>query len=293
MGKQVELQSVKFIRSYINLQGKIIENKKASNLKTRITNALDQGKLTKRDPYWNEIDEIISQLASFIQKNPNHGILKIETRTLNGLEEIAGCDCDINSLEGIARVPDDVIMCSTDVLNLEFQNLAFTGKWREFIGNPSKHFTAMIFGKPKFGKSILAIDFANYLAQNHGTVLYIAKEEGIDEELKQKLMRMSHPDFMVVGSIPNEEELERFDFIFFDSVNKLRLTPEYLDQLKDRYPEKSFISIFQTTKLGNFRGSNEFQHDVDIVIEVPEKGLAVQNGRYNQGGTIKVFEENN
>jgi predicted ATP-dependent serine protease len=52
---------------------------------------------------------------------------------------------------------------------------------------------------------------------------------------------------------------------------------------------RQFVFIFQTTKDGNFRGANSFQHDVDVVIEVPEKGKAVQMGRFNQGGEIGVW----
>jgi hypothetical protein len=28
-----------------------------------------------------------------------------------------------------------------------------------------------------------------------------------------------------------------------------------------------------------------------VVIQIPEKGLAVQNGRFNQGGEMRIFEE--
>ena len=55
------------------------------------------------------------------------------------------------------------------------------------------------------------------------------------------------------------------------------------------YPDKSFIYIFQTTKEGKFRGANTFQHDVDSVIEVPEKSKAVQYGRFNAGGEVSIF----
>lgn len=55
-------------------------------------------------------------------------------------------------------------------------------------------------------------------------------------------------------------------------------------------PTKSFIFIFQSTKDGHFRGANTFQHDVDVVVEVPEKGKAVQMGRFNQGGEIDIFD---
>lgn len=74
--------------------------------------------------------------------------------------------------------------------------------------------------------------------------------------------------------------------MFLDSVNKLNLSSV---ELKSENPNVSFIFIFQTTKVGNFRGTNQFQHDV--VIEIPEKGKAVQFGRFNQGGEINIFEE--
>ena len=34
------------------------------------------------------------------------------------------------------------------------------------------------------------------------------------------------------------------------------------------------------------KSHNAFQHDVDVVIEVPEKGRTVQMGRFNQGGQM-------
>ena len=119
----------------------------------------------------------------------------------------------------------------------------------------------------------------------------MAKEEGLDMTLQDKLKTkdVAHPNLFVSEEIP--EDLTPYKFIFFDSVNKLGLSTGDLQTLKNNYPSKSFIYIFQTTKEGNFRGANEFQHDVDVVIQVPEKGLAVQNGRFNQGGEMKIFEE--
>jgi hypothetical protein len=34
--------------------------------------------------------------------------------------------------------------------------------------------------------------------------------------------------------------------------------------------------MYQTTKDGNFRGSNHFQHDVDVVIQILEKGVSTK-----------------
>ena len=85
------------------------------------------------------------------------------------------------------------------------------------------------------------------------------------------------------------ENLSEYDFVFIDSVNKMELQPNDLEELKTKFSNVSFIYVFQTTKEGNFRGSNHFQHDVDVVIEIPEKGKAVQNGRFNQGGEMEIF----
>ena len=71
----------------------------------------------------------------------------------------------------------------------------------------------------------------------------------------------------------------------------MELQPNDLEALKEKFPNVSFIYVFQTTKEGNFRGSNHFQHDVDVVIEVSEKGRATQNGRFNQGGEMYIFDE--
>jgi len=131
--------------------------------------------------------------------------------------------------------------------------------------------------------------FAGYLARNHGKVLYVAKEEGLDYTLQQKLndKNVAHPNLFVSSVLP--ESLAAYNFIFLDSVNKLGLSPEDLNRMKALNPTKSFIFIFQSTKDGNFRGANSFQHDVDVVIEVPDKGKAVQMGRFNQGGEIQIF----
>ena len=79
--------------------------------------------------------------------------------------------------------------------------------------------------------------------------------------------------------------------MFLDPINKLGLSPQDLEKLKRGNPGKSFIFIFQTTKDGKFKGANSYQHDVDVVIEIPEKGKATQFGRFNAGGEMNIFED--
>jgi hypothetical protein len=280
------MASIGFIKRYISMNEKPGMKEKAKQLLQQINRAYEKGKITDNDPYIVEIHELKKNLKAFTT-NKTIKTLEIEQAALNGLEGILGCVCQ--NLNGFDEKP--AIMNSMDFANMEFDTLGFTGKWLKLIGDPSSNFTAMVFGKPKMGKSYLCIDFAGYLARNHGKVLYVAKEEGLDYTLQQKLndKNVKHPKLFVASILPND--LSAYDFIFLDSVTKLGLEPEDLTKLKTLNPTKSFIFIFQSTKDGNFRGANSFQHDVDVVIEVPEKGKAVQMGRFNQGGEIKIFDD--
>ena len=278
------MASIGFIKRYIAMNEKPGMKEKGKALLQQINRAYEKGKINDNDPYIVEIHELKKNLKSFTS-DKTIKVLEIEKATLNGLEGILGCVCQ--NLNGFNVKP--AIMNSMDFANMEFDTLGFTGKWLELIGDPSSNFTAMVFGKPKMGKSYLCVEFAGYLARNHGKVLYVAKEEGLDYTLQQKLneKEVKHPNLFVASILPND--LSPYAFIFLDSVTKLGLAPEDLNSLKALNPTKSFVFIFQSTKDGRFRGANTFQHDVDIVIEVPEKGKAVQIGRFNQGGEMDIF----
>ena len=292
------MPSIKFIKRYVSLQGKIGVKDKAQKLFDDMQKAVKQGALTKSDKYADKVNVMYLSLHNLLFKPKQHDALDISKHELNGLLGILnGCGC--NGLEGTddedeeeqprTLTKQNKIMNSVDFAKMQFDSIGFQGKWLDFIGDPSKGFTAMVFGKPKMGKSYLCIDFAGYLARHHGKVLYVAKEEKLDATLQKKLndTNVKHPNLFVSDFLP--EDVSEYDFVFIDSVNKMELQPSDLDTIKANNPGVSFIYVFQTTKEGNFRGSNHFQHDVDVVIEVPEKGKATQNGRFNQGGEMQIF----
>jgi hypothetical protein len=294
--------SIAYMKRYIGIQGKHITKEKAARLYNLIAGAINKKKVPANDPYIERMKRVLQSLRTFTKSAKKSDTLHIHQAVLNGIHDaLNGCGCGcggekcgISSLDGIAvdenigeALPPEAVVNSMDFAKMKFETLGFTGKWRELIGDPSGNFTVMVFGKPKMGKSYLCIDFAAYLARNHGKVLYVAKEEGLDYTLQEKLNAVKHPNLFVTGEL--QPDLTVYDFIFLDSVSRLGLTPEELRNLKARYPNKSFIYIFQSTKAGNFRGENSFQHDVDVVIEVPEKGKAVQMGRFNQGGQLDIF----
>jgi hypothetical protein len=292
-----------FISEFLLLEDKEVELTKINILLKDLQKTISEKKITKESPFAKEIEFIqngLLSLANKHQKGKVHINLKSDTKQLlnSALQKPSFAKKRVfkkkksikTSLNG-TEVKKENIMCSTDFANLEFSTIGLKEKWLHFIGDPAPGFTAMVFGMPKMGKSYLCVDFAGYLARNHGKVLYVAKEEKLDATLQQKLKdkNVAQETLFVADEIP--KDLSPYDFIFLDSVNKLDLSPKDLSKLKADNKGKSFIYVFQATKSGKFRGNNEFQHDVDVVIEVPEKGKAVQFGRFNQGGEMNIFEE--
>ena len=296
------MPSVNFLKRYVRLQGKADVKGKIKKLFDDLKKAVKIGALTKADKYADRVNAMFKHISEFLESPKKHDALDISKQELNGLMGVLnGCGCNLSGVDEDEDEEEQTpvkqiskkssVMNSVDFAKMQFKSIGFTGKWLDFMGDPAKPFTAMVFGKPKMGKSYLCMNFAGYLARNHGKVLYIAKEEKLDATLQKKLsdMKAQHPNLFVSDDMIND--LSDYDFVFIDSVNKMQLEPNDLEQLKANNPNVSFIYVFQSTKGGAFRGSQHFMHDVDIVIEIPEKGKAVQNGRFNQGGEINIFND--
>ncbi|ELR71719.1 Putative ATP-dependent serine protease [Fulvivirga imtechensis AK7] len=280
-------KSVMLIKRYIGLEGKRAPEKVQLLLKA-IENAFKKQEIVKGDPYFEMINKIRTNLKQAKEGSP----VLIEQAELAGLrgiieqyegQELAGlacaCDTPINSL---------------DFVKVRFNTLGFKGAWKNFIGDPTPGFTALIYGKPKCGKSTLCAMFAGYLARNHGRVLYVAKEEGRQGILQERLIRVGamHQNLELVESIPYDR-LNNYDFVILDSVHKLGLNEDDLERLKKDYPNvKGWLYIMQSTKEGVFRGSQRFAHDVDVLIHVSEEGVAAQQGRFNAGSKMEIFDQN-
>jgi predicted ATP-dependent serine protease len=155
----------------------------------------------------------------------------------------------------------------------------------------------MVFGIPKSGKSILCTQLARYLADNFGSVLYVAAEEGFSLTLQNKLREfgaecenLHYANFRDFEQIRTALRNNDFQFVFLDSVNFMKITPEQLRLLKQENQGVSFITIQQATKDGKFRGSQEYAHDADIIINVAQ-GEAHQQGRFREPSVMRVFKK--
>lgn len=189
------------------------------------------------------------------------------------------------------------IMNSGDLMNYKYDCYAFDGPWGELMGNPGKRFHLMVFGRPKQGKSIFSVKFANYLSQKFGPVLYVASEEGFSATLQKKIAdfgmanrNMDFANFREYEQIKSALENKKYKFVFIDSVNFIKVTPDQIEELKAANPGTAFVTIQQATKGGQFRGSQEYAHNCDMICEVIN-GVAHHTGRYNGHTEMAIFEE--
>lgn len=185
------------------------------------------------------------------------------------------------------------IMSARDLEEFEYPKYDFDGRWEQFFGNPSINCHYMVFGLPKSGKSTFCMHFAKYLADNHGSVLYVASEEGFSQTLKNKLTNFGLTSSNMHFSNYREAEpimdiASEYDFMFIDSVNFINISPEQIREMKHKNPNLSLITIQQATKDGDFRGSQEYAHDSDSIVKIVD-GIATQQGRFQEMSQMMVF----
>lgn len=303
----------RFIERFLTFHNKLIYKRALGAFIDDLQAAMDEKKIRKTSPVAKEIMAVQKAAVKQFNEmyNADHFALKPETikrfkyiiERYNSLENLdqtfAKSKKKSNGLQGVQQTPaapivqekSAAIMPSEEFASRQFQTIGLKGKWFQLIGDPSPGFKAMVFGMPKMGKSYLCVDFASYLSKNHGKVLYVSKEEFMSPTLALKIKDKdaANPNLDIAGSVP--DDLSAYQFVFLDSVSSLKLTPDDLKALEQKYPTISFIYVFQVTKAGSARGTNEFMHNVDVVIEIPERGKAVQFGRFNQGGEMNIFSD--
>lgn len=186
------------------------------------------------------------------------------------------------------------IMSSRDLRDYRYDQYDFEGKWYDLVGKPGKKFHMMVYGRPKQGKSYFCFDLAQYLS-NFGKVLYIAAEEGFSATLQKKLEDMGgdndnldFANFRDYETIKNALPGHDYRFVVIDSVNYIRIEPEEIEELKANNPRMALITVQQATKDGKFRGSQQYAHNCDIIIEVIQ-GVAHHTGRFAPPSEMPIF----
>lgn len=172
------------------------------------------------------------------------------------------------------------IISSEELEKMNYKALCFTDKWADFFGYPSLNFHCTVHGMSGEGKSTFSIQFANYLAENFGKVIYVSGEEGFSKTFKDKFIHNNATssnlfvaDLRKLDDMLREIPNDQYNFIFIDSLDNMRIDAEGMKKLREYYKDSALITISQSTKQGKMRGSYEIVHDSDIAVKV-ENGIA-------------------
>jgi hypothetical protein len=195
---------------------------------------------------------------------------------------------------------NDKVISSKELREMNYKILNFESRWKDIFGQPAVVFHLAVHGKPGEGKSTFSIQFAHYLAENFGRVIYVSGEEGFSKTLRDKMMNnKAESEFLFFADCSSFEHIKervenKFHFIFIDSLDTLRIDATKLRELKDLYPDSAFITISQSTKDGKMRGSNEIVHDADIAVKVEDGNATTTKNRFKERGmSFDIFPTTN
>ena len=248
----------------------------------------------KEIPAYQTVQKQISVTTPTSKENKPFLLNNISSYSLTGLKTDVSdvCLTDINS---------DKIISSQHLKKMEFKALNFQGKWQNLFGLPSINFHCVLHGMSGEGKSTFAIQFAKYLADNFGRVIYISGEEGFSKTFKDKFSNNNaESKFLDVADLRTFEDINRevpqeaYNFIFIDSLDTMKIDADKMKKIRELYKNSALITISQSTKDGKMRGSYEIVHDCDIAVKV-ENGIATttKNRFKEKGMTLNVFEDKN
>lgn len=163
------------------------------------------------------------------------------------------------------------IMSGQEYTNIHIDSIGIKDKYKYLFGDPGPGFYMLVTGMPGNGKSTFAIKLGQYFQENHGKVLFLAGEQSGMNKPLQNLLKMNGVTFDI-DTKPSKKASEiikvakGYSMLIIDSVNHLNLAPYDIREIKKSLPKLSIVGIMQSTKEGNFKGSQEYLHDCDIRI---------------------------
>jgi nucleoside-triphosphatase THEP1 len=324
--------AVSIIKRYINIQGKGEAVRSKAETLLKFIDGFKKRSKNSISEYSNELQTIYDSLSRFINHKENsikiHEQVLNGLHEISGIKKKSAllekdCSCippalgfipelastvvasliydQVSTNPGKSNTPasaNSSISSSSSVIrseqlkNMKFSPIGLTGEWKDLLGDVTKPFALMVYGKPGSGKSTFNLLFAKYLAQElNKKVLIVSGEEGFSATMKEKFERLNvyHPIIFITDELP--ESFNGYDVVFIDSVNHLQLSEEDLKKILENNLPKgiSFVFVFHSTKEGNYRGVTTFEHLVDISMKVEGGITSIGKNRFGGHGSMKVY----
>lgn len=187
------------------------------------------------------------------------------------------------------------------LMSMTFDYLEMDEGWEDLMQNPARNMRIAIWGPPKNGKTAAALQMADYLSK-FGKVLYNFADQGFNKSTQDLWIssglaenaNCEPNDASTLQALEKEINTGKYDFVFIDMISDYirteKIKPEdFKENFIRKYPNISFILIFEVTKDGNFKGDQGWTHLVDATMTV--KDFLIENrGRYGMGEKV-IWEE--
>lgn len=163
-----------------------------------------------------------------------------------------------------------------EIKQMKFTFVGIKAPYKALFGNVAQGAQLIVYGKQGQGKSTFAQQFANYWAKSHGTVAYMALEEGYSATLQEKIERFDSNAIRFF----DEKDCEKiqssnpriwgsYSLVIIDSTKCIKdFSHQTIKQMKAKYPKTVFLYVMQVNKKGQALGAQAILHECDIELEV-------------------------
>lgn len=169
------------------------------------------------------------------------------------------------------------------------------------FGQLVNNFIMIVWGQSGNGKSSFLMQLVKVLAP-FGRIMYVGLEEGHSATMQMNVLR--HLDESYSGSIVFTDHTMNYDmlmetlkkrnspqFIIIDSVQYLNINYVQYQQLKERFPKKSFIFISHAVgKSPDGKTAFKIRYDSDIKVKV-EGFVAFPTSRFGGSQPYIIYEK--
>lgn len=206
----------------------------------------------------------------------------------------------MNLKSGFINQPKKGLLKTIGTTEYKTKNIPTIGidknsQYHYLFGDPSANFMMLLHGLPGNGKSTFCIQLADYFKRKHGDVLYIASEQkGLNRSFQDLLNKYVTTDFDISNNAKDHnfksinKAANQYSLVILDSVNHLGITAIEFEKIRENAPKTAFIAIMQSVKDGNFKGSQEWAHNCDIIVEMKNMVANQTKSRFAPPSHIRV-----
>lgn len=149
----------------------------------------------------------------------------------------------------------------------KFDTINLGENYTALFGKPESKFTAMFYGASGSGKSVAALQLADYYATHIGKALYNSHEERVNQTIQERIAKFNITSGKLYfgNALSFDEMVDKiqknyYRAVFIDSVQYMDFTYEQFKQLRQHFAKRKLAIVM--VSFGNTLGSPDRAKDL-------------------------------